>query len=1021
MSNNIRLQNLRDFTVQIRHSTSDEIVGTGIVVSLDGKIVTCAHVVEAAGVDPRSAARAEVGVYFPQVRAEEKRRRALVAAFFPEHDDDVVVLRLLDGPTPLEPAQIAVLGTAQWSANNRFQSYGYRRLEDYNAGLAAGLILGSVEPPRQRVLQADPVQLESSQINQGMSGAAVLDLDRNLVVGIVSETWFPDTSTKDRDTAWAVDARVLSLAPLNLPVRDAPLPLRADPPTRITPDVTPFGSLPVREPRLDDAPIPLPEWVDRSEMLEALRVDWLDEYQRVTSLIGFGGEGKSSLARRWLDDLLSDPTLPQPAGVFWWNFGNRPDVDSFFDAAIDYLVGAAEGVYRLPTSGAKAHLLAALLTTNRYLFILDGLEAAQHQMGDRYGLLKSASLREFLRYCAAGEHKSFCLITSRVPVLDLVEYVTHSHRDVGGLSPADGCALLRQLGAQGSDEVLAQVSAEWDGHALTLSLLGAHLMEQYGGDVSQLGHMPVPTRDVPHYKRVQQILRQYDEHLNAAEQGCLKVLSAIRMPVDKPTLQEIFRPDGENSLEPSIAHLAALDKEALETVLAHLVALRMLRSEGLASQYATHSLIRSYYYDRQEAAERTIIHQRLKNFYLLQAERIRAIRDEIGKAIGADLPPFGWLHIGEHVVPSDPRQALMEAVHHACGAGSYEEAYNIYFYGVQEGAWTLVHQLGAFDTDLWLLREFFPDGDYTQVPLTPSPESQSRLINQVGYCFMQLGWTREALTYFRRCSQLDEQSGDLRNAVFSRSNSVEALTHLGELQQALEEIQSATVLANQAHDVQAQSIVAMLGAWVNHLSGNLAAAEAWFERAFEYQRQLEPDFDFLYGMVGIAHTIHLWRTGEEERACRLAEENAALCEQQNWIHFLTHAYRILGDMRASDGNEAEAQQFYDWALEVARQVPARDPLIRALTAHGKWMAQCGHNWEAAFHDLDEALACAIAAEYRLAEVDTRIALARVHLIAGNSDKAREEVETAQRISIESGYYWGNVDAEEVLAELNKTA
>ena len=49
MTENVRLQNLRDFTVQIRNA-NDQIVGTGIAVSTDGKIVTCAHVVEAAGV-----------------------------------------------------------------------------------------------------------------------------------------------------------------------------------------------------------------------------------------------------------------------------------------------------------------------------------------------------------------------------------------------------------------------------------------------------------------------------------------------------------------------------------------------------------------------------------------------------------------------------------------------------------------------------------------------------------------------------------------------------------------------------------------------------------------------------------------------------------------------------------------------------------------------------------------------------------------------------------------------------------
>jgi hypothetical protein len=66
MNNNVRLQNLRDCTVQIRHAKTDAIVGTGIAVSMDGQVVACAHVVEAAmGVHPRQADGAEVGVYFP--------------------------------------------------------------------------------------------------------------------------------------------------------------------------------------------------------------------------------------------------------------------------------------------------------------------------------------------------------------------------------------------------------------------------------------------------------------------------------------------------------------------------------------------------------------------------------------------------------------------------------------------------------------------------------------------------------------------------------------------------------------------------------------------------------------------------------------------------------------------------------------------------------------------------------------------------------------------------------------------
>jgi hypothetical protein len=125
---NIRLQNLRDFTVQIRHTKTNAIVGTGIAVSTDGKVVTCAHVVKSAGIDPRALNGKELDVYFPQtLGGENKDRRARVIAFFPDFDDDVVLLQLTDGGAPLGLEKMPVLGTAEKSQGNDFRSYGYRR------------------------------------------------------------------------------------------------------------------------------------------------------------------------------------------------------------------------------------------------------------------------------------------------------------------------------------------------------------------------------------------------------------------------------------------------------------------------------------------------------------------------------------------------------------------------------------------------------------------------------------------------------------------------------------------------------------------------------------------------------------------------------------------------------------------------------------------------------------------------------------------------------------------------------
>ncbi|MFH1927182.1 MAG: hypothetical protein ABIK79_03260, partial [Chloroflexota bacterium] len=74
----------------------------------------------------------------------------------------------------------------------------------------------------------------------------------------------------------------------------------------------------------NNAPEPPKELVGRAELLEDLSLDFADPEHSVTGLIGTEGEGKSSLARRWVDNLLADALSPQPDGVFWWSFHANP-------------------------------------------------------------------------------------------------------------------------------------------------------------------------------------------------------------------------------------------------------------------------------------------------------------------------------------------------------------------------------------------------------------------------------------------------------------------------------------------------------------------------------------------------------------------------------------------------------------------------------------------------------------------------------------------------------------------------
>jgi hypothetical protein len=129
MTGGVRLQEVREFVVQIRNSTTQAIVGTGFAV--DEGIVTCSHVIRDAGVDPRGQDGKEVVVYFPERGGRQSiSARARITANFPQHDDDVVLLKLVDAQSPLGPGQVAKMGLAKDSRLHDFQSFGYRRLQN---------------------------------------------------------------------------------------------------------------------------------------------------------------------------------------------------------------------------------------------------------------------------------------------------------------------------------------------------------------------------------------------------------------------------------------------------------------------------------------------------------------------------------------------------------------------------------------------------------------------------------------------------------------------------------------------------------------------------------------------------------------------------------------------------------------------------------------------------------------------------------------------------------------------------
>ncbi|MCU0568685.1 MAG: hypothetical protein MUF49_19065 [Oculatellaceae cyanobacterium Prado106] len=788
-------------------------------------------------------------------------------------------------------------------------------------------------------------------------------------------------------------------------IHTEPLPLQPGPQPSTDLELAGRLSQTGLKPALEFAPLPIEEWVGREELLAQITQDWLDPECCITGLIGFGGEGKTSLARRWVMDLRKGrlpfvpteqaPTLPQPDGIFWWGFYERNSVDEFFESALTYLSGGLVNLSQLPSANTRANFLAGMLHGKRYLFVLDGFEVMQHESGDEYALVKSSDLYEFLAYFAAGGHESLCLITSRAPLLDLIEFTSYTNRNVDRLSDVDGRSLLRKLGLQGSDSQLDRIVTAWDGHALTLSLLGSYLVERYGGQVDDVDDMPEPLDSEDRYSRVRRVLRRYDEQLTEAEQVFLKIFSAFRLPLQQSAFKQVFR---DRTLSPALnAALAQLDPPTFKALIQQLLKYKLLRFNPRTHYYKLHPLVRSYYLrqlEEQDQGHLKSLYRSIKDYYLGQAGS----------------PPS---------TPTlDDLSPLLEVVHYVCQIGAYDMAWQLYWERIsQRNRYVLIALLCAYETTIATLQEFFPKGDTASMPLVTSAQAKYLILEEIGICWVGLGYLDEARTFYERAKQvaLSARKWDQTSLIYQRLAELDVFR--GDLTAALASAKESFDYAQRGRNAWSQMDAYIHQAIIYGLQGQLEAADSLFLKAEARQQRMQEDSRHLFSWRGIAYANFLNRAGRLAQAQAIAEENLQICQTKGWLNLVGKVNRTLGDIHANAGRISTAANYYNSAVQIARSTPRFDALIEALSSRGRWSARHG-DAKTARSDLMEALRYAQNNGYRLSEVDVQVGIAWLCLAEGDGVGAIAAIELAQQMSVEMGYHWGEVDVREVRDRLD---
>jgi tetratricopeptide (TPR) repeat protein len=496
-------------------------------------------------------------------------------------------------------------------------------------------------------------------------------------------------------------------------------------------------------------------------------------------------------------------------------------------------------------------------------------------------------------------------------------------------------------------------------------------------------------------KAISIVLDYYKKFLNDNDRVLIFLLSEIRGPLDKLTIAELPLIETDENGSILIRRQSAQKRaQAIE----RLVNCEILSYNYSAHVYSIHPLVRSHYQKQlgEDKALAMAVHRYLLDYYLY-------IDTQIGNKISLN-----------HFMP------LIEAVHHACRCGLYSDAWRIYVKKIEgPGDFILTNRLGAYDTALTIMREFFPEEDIEKKPNLNSDEHISQILSNVGFCLMSLGYLGNALSAFERENALIKEIKYKIRLSNSFQNLSRLYTYLGDLESATIAARKGIKAAEKTHasriKISRQQINSMcMLAWSFHLRGFLSASGELFRKARRLNKDLN-GMDFLNKFRGFFEASHLMKMGNLQEARKITESNL---EKSREYAQISRCHQLLGDLDAAEGNYVSATDHSDLALKIARDIFRKEILIEALITRGRFKAIVSQDLNEACEDLSEALKYATESGYRIYEIDIRYCLAWTFLAKGNIPASRSEAMYAWQMSQNLGYYWGNIEATKVFSALS---
>jgi len=567
-----------------------------------------------------------------------------------------------------------------------------------------------------------------------------------------------------------------------------------------------------------------------------------DAHPHVLTFVALGGGGKTSLVAHWVNEMAARG-WPGCEAAFAWSFYRQSSSEQA-GASSDLFLAEALKFFRLPTiegeSGyEKGKRLAREIGQMRAVLILDGLEPLQYAPSAAHrGDLKDDALRALMRGLAQ-RNGGLCIVTTRYRVEDLKGPAV-SQCDLAPLSEAAGAELLARLGVRGPEKERAKLSADVQGHALTLEIIGSYLRRAHGGEIARRDRIKLNAASAAKGGHAMRAMAAYADWFASGGEDGFRALALLRLtglfdrPVNTGCLAALWAAPAVEGLTEALVNLSEDERNLTLSELEAAKLLTVKWSGGALAEIDAHPLVREYF-----------------------ASELREKRPSVWQA--------AHRRLFEHLIQTPDKatpeledlQPLYQAVAHGCAAGLWEQARaDIYrdriLRGTGMNGFYSTKKLGAIATDLGAVACFF-DVPWGRVSTRFTPANQAWLLSLAGQRLRALGRLEEAKEPIRCGLQLHLKIGPWKVAAMDSQNLASLELSLGDIEAAKRAAVAGVAYADKSRDPFNRMVARAVQASTLHQLGQRAKAEALFKEAEAMQAQGQPQYPLLYSVQGFLH------------------------------------------------------------------------------------------------------------------------------------------------------------------------